>query len=638
MILVTYKINLSIIIYILIYKLFNLNKKKNIKIYSVLKNDLLDRFLRVNNLNWKIIEINESELNKLIEINYIKTNQIIDEIFIETKLNDYLSKYISDPRIQIYLKKAIYSDNLPGIDFNIKKLLIILDVLKYKFEKKEIVFVINNFKYLNFFKKKYLNKKIDIVGIFNLNLFIYDIKNFFLIFTTKIISKYFSIFFKENNYNSLKDFKKIVIDSPFELIDENNFFHDKDFIYTSYHHPISINSQKNLKKNNLTFRAINIKNNNKNNFKKNLKKEFLKTFLEFRAVNINFSSNYINRLLIIYFIEKKIWLDFFRNNKSRIYYTNYKWNRHVEPASSAIENLGGLSLLSYHSFYEFVTYSSVVSTDILLSFNDNFEEIERKAGSIHKINLPAGYPKILSNNSEKKINEIKQYFLEKKVEKIILFLDQGNTNDEKYDLGSTESCKGYKTMFDIVIQFPNVGLIIKPKKPKYILDKIKKIGNYQEAISSERIYIEQDYTENNAKNLKMPPHLPAMISDLVIHDHLVAATAGIDAYLSCKRVIYFDHYKFQKFSIFDKFRNKENIIFNDWEILKKSVGSFIKDKNANLGKWNQNDFNKIIDGKETSLFIKKLLLEINKSFINEKSKNEILTKIKLNKNNYLDNL
>ena len=79
-------------------------------------------------------------------------------------------------------------------------------------------------------------------------------------------------------------------------------------------------------------------------------------------MKFSFSDNYINRILILYFIEKKIWFDFFVSNKSRVYYSKYKWSRHVESASSAIEMLNGISLLSYHSFYEYVSYSSIVST------------------------------------------------------------------------------------------------------------------------------------------------------------------------------------------------------------------------------------------------------------------------------------
>ena len=627
MIIVAYEINISVITYILYQKLLNVNNSDKLKIYTVQKNKFLNNIFNISNLDWKIIEINENKLNKLIEINYIKTSKIIDEIFADLNLQDYLKDQIKDPRFEIYLKKTIYSNNLPGLNINIKKILIILDALKYKFKSKKINFVINDFEFINFFKKKYLSDKIRIVGLLNLNLLIHNLKGFLLISISKTVLKYINILKKKNDDRSYEDFNQIIIDSPFELIDENETFYDKNFIYTSYHHPISNNSQKILKKNGLTYRAINFKNNNANNFDKDFKKYFIKALHYLKNKDLQFPNKYVNRLLIKYYTEKKIWLEFFCTNKSRVYYSNYKWNSHIEPASSAIEDLGGISLLSYHSFYEFVTYSSIVSTDILLSFNDNFEYLEKEAGSIHKINLPVGYPKNITKASEKKIREIKSHFLDKNVEKIILYLDQGNTNNEKFDLGSEESCKGYKAIFDILIKHKNVGLIIKPKKPKFILSKIMEIENYQEAISTERIYIEKDYTKNNSKNLKFPPHVPAMISDLVIHDHLVAATAGIDSYLSCKRVVYFDHYQFEELSIFNSFKNKKNIIFNDWSLLTKCVDDFINDKNKDIGKWHEDDFNKIVSNNNAYHYTKEILNDISNDFLNGKNKNEILNKI-----------
>ena len=345
-------------------------------------------------------------------------------------------------------------------------------------------------------------------------------------------------------------------------------------------------------------------------------------------MKFSFSDNYINKILILYFIEKKIWFDFFVSNKSRVYYSNYKWSKHVESASSAIEMLNGISLLSYHSFYEYVSYSSIVSTDILLSFNDNFNKIERNAGSIYKINLPVGYPKTIPKEIDQKIEDLKSYFSNKNIKKTILFLDQGNTANEKFDLGISESSKGFSVMFDLVIKYPEVGLIIKPKKPKTILNKINKIKNFKEALLTNRLYIEEKYTEGNSKNLRVPPYIPASVCDLVIHDHLVAATAGIDAHLACDRVIYFDHYQFEKKSIFNTFKNKENIIYNDWTLLKQKVEDFIKGNNTEIGLWDKDDFLKLVKNDNSYVHIRKILNEINTDLFNGKDKDKILSELK----------
>ena len=67
------------------------------------------------------------------------------------------------------------------------------------------------------------------------------------------------------------------------------------------------------------------------------------------------------------------------------------------------------------------------------------------------------------------------FFNKEKVEKIILFLDQGNMTDERFDLGINESSKGFKMVFDILLNNRNIGLIIKAKKPKSIIKKLKAV-------------------------------------------------------------------------------------------------------------------------------------------------------------------
>ena len=81
MIVVVYKISTSTIIYILVKKLLSIFNGKVLKIFTIEENIYFQKLFKIELLNWKIIEFNENNLNKLIEINYIKTNAVIDELF-----------------------------------------------------------------------------------------------------------------------------------------------------------------------------------------------------------------------------------------------------------------------------------------------------------------------------------------------------------------------------------------------------------------------------------------------------------------------------------------------------------------------------------------------------------------------------
>ena len=149
-----------------------------------------------------------------------------------------------------------------------------------------------------------------------------------------------------------------------------------------------------------------------------------------------------------------------------------------------------------------------------------------------------------------------------------------------------DSCNNYKYLFEKLIEFGEMGLLIKPKKPKLFLMKIKSIiPLYIEAKNTGRLYVELDHDKNSAKNFRKPPSFFAVAADLSIHDTLVSGTAGVEAYLSGSKTVFLDSYGFSS-SLFKK--NNLNICFvNIEELWKKIFSNFILKKNSNLGDWDK---------------------------------------------------
>ncbi len=81
-----------------------------------------------------------------------------------------------------------------------------------------------------------------------------------------------------------------------------------------------------------------------------------------------------------------------------------------------------------------------------------------------------------------------------------------------------------------------------------------------------------------------------MATDIVIHDTMVSATAGIEAYLSRTRTIYFDTHNFKN-SRFQK--NKVPIVFNNWEKVWDSLLIFFHNQESRLGIWDDEIINEI---------------------------------------------
>ena len=76
-----------------------------------------------------------------------------------------------------------------------------------------------------------------------------------------------------------------------------------------------------------------------------------------------------------------------------------------------------------------------------------------------------------------------------------------------------------------------------------------------------------------SKNFENPPSEASFASDFVIHNCLVAGTAGIEGALTGKNVFYFDYFGFKE-SIF--YKNKQKIVYNDWNSLWSELIKIIK--------------------------------------------------------------
>ena len=79
-----------------------------------------------------------------------------------------------------------------------------------------------------------------------------------------------------------------------------------------------------------------------------------------------------------------------------------------------------------------------------------------------------------------------------------------------------------------------------------------------------RLVIISEGSGRHVKNFDHPPCESAMAADLAIHDTMAAATAGIEAYLSNTKTIFFDRYNF-----FDSrfYKNTQKIVYQDWDKL-----------------------------------------------------------------------
>ena len=135
---------------------------------------------------------------------------------------------------------------------------------------------------------------------------------------------------------------------------------------------------------------------------------------------------------------------------------------------SAIHDLGGTSIgytMSYSNDYG--SHLNIDAFDNFISFNncDYKKKMKTNLKKIVKLGYISDY-KFKKNLEDSKL--LREKLKKKGVEYVIGFFDQGYFKDKLFGVGYHVSSFGYKFLLEKVIQNENIGLIIKPKKPKYL--------------------------------------------------------------------------------------------------------------------------------------------------------------------------
>ena len=571
----------------IIFTVYIVDIKKSKNIYLL----LLSFFnLKYEQLKWNYFDLKDKK-NKILglkvegEISNYLLNLIVKKKLSQNNIDYEKNNY------HIFLVKHLlhnpwfYSDRT--LLQHITIIYAINDLL-LKTKSKQCIYFLENFPFREILDSLNPNSTIKIVNQ-NFYLNILFVKKFFnSLFYLKIkkfklwknnLNLNNNLFTKINNlYKNMIIFDNDMLLHDPKIFHKNNILSIDKFIYTTEHwyldkDRIKFTNKKNFKIIPIKIFPGNIKNSIfsfssiKNQFKlKANKKNYL-----------NMNENLFNRLnLKDYFLYKNGWHEFFRSNNAKIFFTVNKFSSSQIAASSAIRECLGVSTVMQSSFYEYPWSQGILDYDVFFSFSNYFSKLEKNTGSNLKQQVAVGYTndykfKIINKNIINLRNKLKS----NGAKKIIAFFDQGSTNDIRWSLSDEKSLLNYSFLLQKVIDCDWIGLIIKPKKPGIINDKLSKIANlYNKAISTGRCQmIGSDGTEHIKNFNDIPAHI-AMSSDISIHDTMVAGTAGFESALTNTPTFFLDSYNFSDSIFYNNVNGK--IVYNSWNELWPNVVNFLQ--------------------------------------------------------------
>ena len=551
-------------------KIYYINKSFLSKIIKLLK------LSNIKKINWKIEDI---KINNQI---------ILTEIIENKKVDNFVYKYLDQFKFEIneeknfinYLVKFFSNHKCIG-NFTVENFLVFFYACNILFKEKNKIFYIDNSVFNFFIKKNFSDKnnKFKFVGIFDYN---------FFYILTYIIKKLLYGSFKNKNFIN-GQYKIAVLDS-YEINKPKLFFHN------SFYENILFLSDKN---NNQESNIINFYNYCSFFFLLFIIKTFFQSFLYIKKGSL------INSLFVQFKFEEKIFYKIFKKFKVEKFMTCYVSQVFSSSAVSAIDKINGSSYGFTMSFSE--DYSSHVNIDAydnFFSFN-NCNYIKTKNSKLKKIFNPGYICDYKFKNKKTKAEELRYKLTSNGIKYVIGFFDQGYYADSMFQMGYHISDRGYQFLLNKILTHEDIGIIIKPKKPKIINLKLSNISNdlLEKAINSKKCILLNDYAVHHVKNFEDIPAQVAMASDITIHDTLLAGTAALEsALVGCKSLM-FDYFG-AKQSLFNQ--NNLDIVYADWNLLwAKIIDDKNKQSNSGFGNWNKiiKKFDPYMDGRANQRII-----------------------------------
>lgn len=556
------------------------------------------RLIDVKKLSWHYKDINEKDgYSYGLKIEYEEIFLILSNVL---NLENHTDCLLKEEKVyfEIYLKKELAARVWPGSTKSLIHILLMLYAIKYNAEKKEynneIILFTNKIAWMEIISEYAKDKcNIELIPINN-NFYsrIHDKIKYKLI-SSHLFLKLYTLFKYRKVENILEDYEpyknNIVLEIPlqsFPLLEKSKLNLKNVTIVNKEHKLGAVQNQyiKDFKRpfiylspylSNDSFIPV---------FRPVLQKLKIKPVQE----NDSWESDLIWYYLLKFMHGIYFWEYLFRKLDTKLYVTLYLWSPHVIAAAAAIRKLGGVSVVLQNSFFEHASVNAIICCDIQLLFSNDNVFLEKTYESHVKYNVALGYFRDYTFSVYRKDAEkIRAKLLLNGAKKIISFFDQGSQNDSRWDMGHEVSKCGYKFLLKKVLEEEWLGLILKPKKPGILFNKLGEVASLlEEAISTGRCHIILSSDESLVKNFTSPPALIAMASDLAIHDTLVAGTAGVEAALTGTPTVFFDNYGFSK-SLFCQ-PNDGKIVFNDWNYLWSNLGAhFTENPVPGLGDWSR---------------------------------------------------
>ena len=311
----------------------------------------------------------------------------------------------------------------------------------------------------------------------------------------------------------------------------------------------------------------------------------------FNKVKGNFHEyKIIKRAIDLYNSRKIYWFSFFHNHNVKVYLTWNRANDHHMIAADALDDNNGISVYWPLSFDGFGTVGIQVCTDVIFCFSKFGSDIEKQSGSKSKYKIIIGYPRDYAGNLLKdEASRLRQKLKSHGAKKIVFAIDENSVSDSRWHTGHGLQRENYSYILEKVLSTPWLGVIFKPKHPNNLRERLGEEVSLllSKAEETGRCFV---YEGAGRHTSSAPPVIAGLSSDVTIHGHLNAGTAGLECALQGIPTILIDREGSLKNKLYELPQGK--VIFKSWQ---EAIDAVMEHFSKPEGTYGFGDWSSIID-------------------------------------------
>lgn len=262
---------------------------------------------------------------------------------------------------------------------------------------------------------------------------------------------------------------------------------------------------------------------------------------------------------------RSYWERFFSAEQVKIYISWFKYGAAHCAIADALQRVGGITVIYQRAHEELPSAETAIAADIVFGFSRKAAEVESLSNSRIAYHITTGY---LGDHRfpllKEQARRVRESLRRHGAQRIIAFTDENSMEDARWQTGHEFQQHNYAFLLEKLLANPWLGLVIKPKVPSSLR---RRLGPVAALLSKAEATGRCVLYEEGVLQGSYPPAAAALASDLMIHGHLCAGTAGMEAALAGVPTLLLDREGWSRSPLYRLGLGR--VVFTDWRILWK---------------------------------------------------------------------